>query len=67
MIDFKDAAINAAIAALEKAEKQFMLYAEHHRAKGATDKAATNYGYVVVCGDAMEKLKLAMEPQTWAS
>jgi hypothetical protein len=53
-----DAAIDKAIAALDAAERQFTSYAEHHRAKGATDKAATNYGYATVCGDALERLKL---------
>lgn len=52
-------AVKKAIETLDKAEKQFMLYAEHHRSKGATDKAATNYGYATLCGDALEHLKLA--------
>jgi hypothetical protein len=52
-------AIEKAMSALDKAEKQFTSYAEHHRAKGADDKAATNYGYALICGDALEHLKLA--------
>ena len=54
-------AIEKAISALDKAERQFMSYAEHHRVKGADDKAATNYGYAAMCGDALEHLKLATE------
>jgi hypothetical protein len=57
------AAVAKAITALDKAEKQFTAYAEHHRAKGADDKAATNYGYATMCGDAMEHLKLYFETE----
>ena len=52
-------AIAKAMSALRAAEAQFTFYAEHHREKGADDKAATNYGYATVCGDALEHLKLA--------
>jgi hypothetical protein len=52
-------AVAKAMSALRAAEAQFTSYAEHHRAKGATDKAATNYGYATMCGDALEHLKLA--------
>ena len=51
-------AIASAIEALEKSEKQFTAYAEHHQAKGALDKATTNYGFAVMCGRACEHLKL---------
>jgi hypothetical protein len=54
-------AIEKALSTLDKAEKQFTAYAEHHHAKGADDKAATNYGYAVLCGDALEHLKLAID------
>ena len=47
--------------ALDRAEKQFTSYAEHHYAKGAKDKAATNYGYATMCGDALEHLKLCCD------
>jgi len=53
----KQDAISNAMQALSKAEKQFTSYAEHHRAKGADEKAATNYGYALMCGDALEYLK----------
>lgn len=52
-------AVTKAMDALDKAEKQFTFYAEHHKAKGDTEKAATNYGYAVVCGAALEHMKLA--------
>jgi hypothetical protein len=55
-----DDAIEKAMSALDRAEKQFTSYAEHHKAKGAGDKAATNYGYAVLCADALEHLKLAV-------
>ena len=51
-------AIEKAIAALDMAEKQFTLYAQHHKDKEAFDKAKTNYGYAFMCGDALEHLKL---------
>lgn len=54
-------AIAKAMAALDRAEKQFTSYAEHHYAKGAKDKAATNYGYATMCGDALEHLKLCCD------
>jgi hypothetical protein len=60
-MSFMDAAIGQAMTALDKAEKQFTSYAKYHRAKGADDKAATNYGYALICGDALERLKLATE------
>jgi hypothetical protein len=50
--------IKEAIVALYRAEKQFTAYAQHHRAKGSLDKAATNYGYALSCGRAFEKMKL---------
>jgi hypothetical protein len=56
-------AVMKAIAALDKAEKQFTAYAEHHHANGADDKAATNYGYASLCGDALEHLKLYFDAQ----
>jgi hypothetical protein len=55
-------AVVKALAALDKAEKQFAFYAEHHRAKGAGDKAATNAGYSIMCGDALEGLRLYFRP-----
>jgi hypothetical protein len=54
----KQTAIELAMTALGQAERQFTFYAEHHYEKGATDKAATNYGYAVVGGNALERLKL---------
>jgi hypothetical protein len=57
-----DDAIAKAIAALDKAEKQFTAYAAHHRAKGANDKAAVNLGYAALCGYALEYLRSAMAP-----
>jgi hypothetical protein len=66
-------AIAKAMAALEAAEKQFTTYAEHHKLQAnaayATKiererrlaQASTNYGYAVLCGDALEHLKLAVE------
>ena len=51
-------AVAEAMWALEQVEKQFTAYAQHHRAKGAGDKAATNYGYALICGRALERLKL---------
>jgi hypothetical protein len=53
-------AVAKAVSALRAAEAQFTFYAEHHREKGADDKAATNYGYATMCGDALEHLKLAV-------
>jgi hypothetical protein len=54
-------AVMKAMSALSKAEKQFTMYAEHHLAKPDKDKAATNYGYATMCGDAYEHLKLFVE------
>jgi hypothetical protein len=54
----QDAVVKALIA-LDRAEKQFTFYAEEHTRKGSTEKAATNYGFATVCGDALEHLKLA--------
>jgi hypothetical protein len=54
-------AIAKAMTALRAAEAQFTRYAEHHHARGADDKAATNYGYATICGDALEHLKLYFE------
>ena len=66
----QDAVVKALIA-LDKAEKQFTRYAEHHKLQAdaaLTDKAerdkrtaqaGTNYGYATVCGDALEHLRLA--------
>jgi hypothetical protein len=51
-------AVAKAMVALEEAERQFTRYAEHHRAKGADDKAATNCGYARRCGVALEHLKI---------
>jgi hypothetical protein len=36
-------------------------YGYHHKEKGATDKAATNFGYAAECGNALEHLRLAVE------
>ena len=41
-----------------KAEKQFLFYATEHRKQGKTGKAATNYEYGLLCGYALEHLKL---------
>jgi hypothetical protein len=51
-------AIQEAITALNKAEKQFLFYATEHRKQGKTGKAATNYEYGLLCGYALEHLKL---------
>lgn len=56
-------AIVKAMLTLEAAEKQFMSYGYHHNEKGAMDKAETNFGYAVQCGDALEHLRLAMEAE----
>jgi hypothetical protein len=48
-------------AALEKIEKQFTMYAEHHRAKGDDGKAGTNYGYALLAGRALEWVRLLKE------
>lgn len=51
-------AIQEAIDALKKSEAQFMMYAESHRSQGKTEKAATNYGFSLLCGHALGHLKL---------
>jgi hypothetical protein len=68
-------AVAKAISALDKAEKQFTRYAEHHKLQADAAyvtkiererrlaQAATNYGYAVVCGDALEHLRLASHAQ----
>jgi hypothetical protein len=61
------AAIAKAIAALGMAEKQFTAYAEHHHAKGADDKAGTNYGFATLCGDALEHMRLFFTDGGWVS
>ncbi len=53
--------IDKAILALEASEKKFMDYGYHHKQKGDIDKATSNFGYAVRCGDALEHLKLAVE------
>jgi len=39
--------------ALEKARDQFAFYAEHHNAKGATEKATSNQQFVDMCREAL--------------
>ncbi len=51
-------AIQEAVDALTKIEKQFMFYADEHRKAGKTEKAATNYGYVLIAARALEHLKI---------
>jgi len=57
-MSIEDEALHEALFALSAAEKQFTTYAEHHHAKGATDKSATNYGFATLCGKAKEKMRL---------
>jgi len=44
--------------ALNAADKRFTMYAEHHQAEGAEDKAATNYCYALECRNALEALRI---------
>lgn len=53
------AALNASADALARCEKQFTFYAEEHKRQGKTERAATNYGFAVVAGRALERVKLA--------
>ncbi len=67
----KLAAITKAMAALDKAEKEFTLYATGHKLQAdaayaneaerdrRTSQAARNYGYATMCGDALEHMRLA--------
>ena len=57
-MSIEEDAIKEAMVALDRAEKQFTAYAEHHRAIGEYDKATTNHGYALACGHAFERMRL---------